>query len=302
MIITEEKITNLNNDPPNFKKKLYPVPNDPNVQKCYHITCACGQRGSGKSFSIVKMLLNAEKSGFKDPLTGGDVAIRHILFSPTIKGNPVFTSLKYLDEDDMINEYTEEKLYEILDDIEYENIQTEQYKKYKIAYEKYIKMTERELERCKDIDFLTLLYEYDFVNWRELKPPKYPNGCIVNIILDDCLANKSAFSAKKGSLLVKTILNSRHIGVNVIIAAQNLKSINKSIRNNVDVWILFKFKSEKIVLDDLYPEVSGMVSPEEFLSLYHYATTNFNDALIIDDKAEKGEKFKLNFDVILKWK
>jgi hypothetical protein len=68
------------------------------------------------------------------------------------------------------------------------------------------------------------------------------------------------------------------------------------------VWILFKFKSEKIILDDLYPEVSGLVSPDEFLSLYHYATTNPNDALIIDDKeSDRTRKFKLNFDIILKW-
>lgn len=302
MNITEDKISNLNNDPPQFKKKLYPIPNDPNIQRPYHITCAVGQRGSGKTFAIVKMLLNQEKSGFRDAVTGDKVAIRHILFSPTIKGNPVFTALKYLDEDDMINEYTEEKLYDILDEIEENNKETERYKKYRIAYERYKKMTDEELEKCKDYDFLAILFEYDFEDWKTLAKPKYPNGCITNIILDDCLANKSAFSAKKGSLLVKTILNSRHHAVNVIVASQNLKSINKAIRNNVDVWILFKFKSEKIVLDDLYPEVSGMVSPEEFLSLYHYATTNPNDALIIDDKAERGDKFKLNFDVILRWK
>jgi len=302
MNIVEHKINNLNNDPPEFKKKLYPVPNDPNVQRPYHITCAVGQRASGKTFSIVKMLANQEMSGFKDPTTGEKVAIRHILFSPTIKGNPVFTSLKYLHEDDMINEYTEEKLYDILAKIEEDNKETEKYKKYKIAYERYKKMTDEQLRKCKDIEFLALLYEKDFEDWRDLPIPKYPSGCVVNIILDDCLANKAAFGAKKGSLLVKTILNSRHHGVNVIIAAQNLKSINKAIRNNVDIWILFKFKSEKIVLDDLYPEVSGMVSPEEFLSLYHYATTNSNDALVIDDKADRGDKFKLNFDVILKWK
>ena len=302
MIITEEHIKNLNNDPPKFKQNLYPIPNDPNIQRPYHITCAVGQRGSGKSYSIVKMLSNQERSGFADPITGEPVDIRHILFSPTIKGNPIFTTLKYLDEDDMINEYTENKLYEILEEIEQDKIQTERYRKYKIAYNRYIKMTDEQLIKSKDIEFLALLYEYDFVDWKELDPPLHPNGCVVNIILDDCLANKEAFSAKKGSLLVKTILNSRHYGVNVIIAAQNLKSINKSIRANTDVWILFRFKSEKIILDDLYPEISGILSPEEFLSLYHYATTNDNDAFVIDGKADKQNMFKLNFDTILKFK
>jgi hypothetical protein len=73
-----------------------------------------GCRGSGKTYSIVRMLLNQEKSGFKDPITGDTVYIHHILFSPTAKSNPVFTALKYLDEEDIINDYTDLKLIDVL--------------------------------------------------------------------------------------------------------------------------------------------------------------------------------------------
>jgi hypothetical protein len=160
-------------------------------------------------------------------------------------------------------------------------------------------MSDIQLKNCKDLEFLSLLYEHNFKNPKDIEPPKYPNGCITNIILDDCLGG-NAFSNKKKSMLVKAILNSRHYCINVIIAAQNLKSITKAIRTNVDIWVLFKFKSTKIILDDLYEEISGILSIEEFLTLYEYATADDNDALVIDGKADKAQRFKLNFDIVLK--
>ena len=45
-----------------------------------------------------------------------------------------------------------------------------------------------------------------------------------------------------------------------------------------------------------------MLSIEEFLHLYNYATLEDNDAFVIDGKADKGDKFKLNFDTILRLK
>ena len=301
-MIVEEKITNLDNKPPQFKKLLYPIPNDPNVQKPYFICCAIGMRGSGKTFAIVRLLKNAEKYGYKDPITGEKVDIRHILFSPTFKGNPIFTALKYLDEEDIINEYTDQKLYDVLEDVKKQREETEKYQNYKKAYDKFSKMTIEQIqksEKDEDYEALALLAEYNFAPPSEIPKPKYPNGCVTNIILDDCLGS-DAFNNKKKSMLVKAILNSRHYGINVIIAAQNLKSITKAIRTNTDIWILFRFKSSKIILDDLYEEISGILTIEQFLELYNYATTEDNNALVIDGKSPKENMFKLNFDKILK--
>ena len=299
MDIVEEKIQNLTNEPPKFKPNLYPIPNDPNVQAPYFICAAIGCRGSGKTYSIVRMLLNQEKSGFKDPITGDTVHIRHILFSPTAKSNPVFTALKYLDEEDRINDYTDQKLIDVLEEIKAHNEQVKEYKKYISAYKIYEKMSDKQIKNSKDYEMFALLSTHNFIHWKELPEKKQ---YVVNIILDDCLASKEAFSNKKGSTLVRAVLNSRHIGINILIASQNLKSITKSIRNNVDVWILFKCKNEKVLMDDLYPEISSIVSPEEFLSLYTYATSaSDHDALVYDGKAKKEQRFKLNFDVILKW-
>ena len=86
----------------------------------------------------------------------------------------------------------------------------------------------------------------------------------------------------------------------MIIASQNLKAVNKSIRINTQVWMLFRTKSMKVLMDDIYPEVSNILTEDEFLEIYERGTQNENDFLCIDEKDKKENRFKRNFDVILK--
>jgi hypothetical protein len=256
-------------------------------------------RGSGKSFSIVRCIKNQEESGgFYDPITKNNVPVRTILFSPTIANNPIFTSLSSLAEEDMINDYSHIKLQEILDEIKFEKEQTKEWKDYNIAYNKWSKMTPEQFYKWNDDEAITLLMSKQFLPPNKLKPPKYPDGVVVNIILDDCLAS-DAFSSKKGNTLLKSVLNGRHFGINMFIAAQNLKSVNKSIRNNTELFMLFKFCSMKIILDDLYELISGMITQEQFIEIYNHATQDDHDCLVIDKKADKGSQFKRNLDVVL---
>jgi hypothetical protein len=300
MDIEEIDIPYLDNTPPKFKANLYPVPNKEHVLRPYSIIASIGCRGSGKTFSIVKLLKNMENSGYYDPITTDKVKLRHILFSPTAASNPVFSALKYLDEDDIINDYTDEKLIELVDEIKAERRALKEYKEYVEAYKKYEKMSDAQLEKCKDYKMLALLQSHNFIDYREMDKP---NQFIYNIILDDCLANREAFSAKKANTLTKTILNSRHVGINLLLCSQNLKSIPKIVRNNVDVWILFKCKNEKVLMDDLYPEISSLYTPNEFLMYYNYATMDDHDALVVDFKEPKKEnRMKLNFDKIIRLK
>jgi len=300
MHINEVKISHLDNKPVKFKGIIYPIPIKENIQAPFYCAIACGLRGSGKTYAIVKMLQNAEKSGFIEPRTGEKCAIRHILFSPTIHGNPIFNTLKYLDEDDIHNDYSEAKLQEVLDELQADREETDERLRYIDAYNKFSKMSKKEFEKWRDVESILMLEQYDFANPRELPPIKYPNGCITNIILDDCLSNKEAFSSKKVSVLNKLVLNGRHYKANAIIASQNLKAINKSIRINTQVWMLFRTKSMKVLMDDIYPEVSNILTEDEFLQIYEKATQNENDFLCIDEKDKKENRFKRNFDVILK--
>lgn len=299
MTITEQKIPKLTNKPPKFKQLIYPIPRNPDIQKPYYVCLACGARGTGKSYVIVRCIKNQEiTGGFYDPVTGNNVPIRTVLFSPTVMGNPIFSALNSLDESDIINDYSHSKLQELLDELKYEKEQTKIYKDYVEAYTKFSKMTPEQFRKWDDEDAIALLYSKDFINPKELDPPKYPDGVVCNIILDDCLSS-DAFSSRKGNVLLKSVLNGRHYGINLFIAAQHLKSVNKSIRAQTELFMLFRFCSQKIILDDLYVEISALVTQEQFLELYSHATQDDHDCLVIDKKAEKGKQFKRNLDVVL---
>lgn len=298
--IQEEQIQGLNNKPPKFKAKKYPVPINPNVPAPYFICCAIGQRGQGKSFSIVKLLKNIIDSGLVCPITGEKCDIRVIIFCPTMEGNPIYTALgDNLDEDDIIPEYTDQKLYDVLEDIKAYNDEYKKYMEYVEAYKKYEKMSDADLAKCTDYEFLGLLYSQNFIDYRKLQKVK-PR--VNYIVLDDCLASKEAFSSKKSSVLTRAVLNSRHLGCNIIVAGQSIRAISKPIRLNTDIWVLYRFKNDKILLSDIYEEISAEVSPDEFLALYHFSTEEDHSALVYDGKAEKGKRFKKNFDKILHWK
>jgi virulence-associated protein VapD len=154
--------------------------------------------------------------------------------------------------------------------------------------------------KWRDTESIMLLEAYDFVHYDEIEKPKHPHGLVCNVILDDVLSNKDAFSNKKGSWLNRAILNGRHYQLNVIVAAQHLKAITRCIRENTQLWALFPNKNLKTVIDDIYPLVSGRLTEEEFLKLYEYATDETHSALVIDEKDPAAPLlFKKNLDTIL---
>ena len=163
-------------------------------------------------------------------------------------------------------------------------------------------MSDEQLYKSKNHDMLITLMTHNFMDYRDMdKPEQY----VYFVILDDCISDKKAFSNKKGSALTKAILNSRHIGINVVIASQNLQgSVPKIIRNNTDIWVLFKCKNQKVLIDDIYPELSSQYTLDEWLAYYNYATSaSDHDALVYDGKEkDKKDRMKLNFDVILRLK
>ena len=83
--------------------------------------------------------------------------------------------------------------------------------------------------------------------------------------------------------------------------SQNPKSIPNIIRNNIDVYVLYRFANVKMVLEKLYEEVSNLLTETQFEELYKHATSEPHDALVIDThpKMERDKRFKKNFNVVL---
>jgi hypothetical protein len=183
-------------------------------------------------------------------------------------------------------------LIEIIDNIKHEKNETLKYQEQMKMYKKFVK--------AKSIDELTPfeIIQLELNNFEPPNEPRYPFGCVVFLILDD-LIGSSAFKSVGKSALTSLVLRNRHVGVNIIIATQSLKSIPKPLRMNTSVFVIFRFASRKIVCEDLWIEVSNLLSIEQFEKLYDFATSEPHNALVLDFTAKKGEQIRKNFNTIL---
>jgi hypothetical protein len=87
---------------------------------------------------------------------------------------------------------------------------------------------------------------------------------------------------KKLSSLTKKLIKNRHSGISFAILAQSVKSFPKNIRLNCNVFFIGKFASKKVVLEDLYEEVSNVLTIEQIEELYDVATQEQYGSPIID--------------------
>lgn len=300
MSVVSEQIENWDNKPVKHKKNVYPIPLDKNSPRMYFVNLSIGSRGSGKTFSIVKLLKQYEKFGIINQQTQEKTAQRVILFSPTHEANPIFNSLKHLDEKDIITNYSDDKLVEVIDDIKHENNETKEYQRKLALYNKFMKHCKKKPEKLALIFTPEELMELELMDYETPMKPLYPNNCTIFMVFDD-LIGSSAFKSTGKSALTNLVLKNRHLGVNILIATQSLKSIPKSIRLNTSLFVLYRFANKSIILDDVYPEVSGKLTPEQFEQLYDYATQDDHDALIIDMTGSPKElMFRKNFSESLK--
>jgi len=264
---------------------------------CYFTSIFIGSKGSGKTYSVVKLLKNYEKYPIYDA-DGNKLTMRVIVFCPTINSsaNPIYESLKYLDENDIILDYSDDKLLDKLQEIEQEKEDIQTYKEYLTAWKKYMKIDE-DMSLLSHEELL-ILSKYDFRDPKDIPHPPYKYPRINFLIFDDLVGDAHAFK-KSHSALNNLCIKHRHLQCNLIFTTQYIKAIPPVIRRNLDIFIIFKFANVKSVTEQIYPEISGIIKEEEFELLFDYATENKHNALIID-QTSKQNIFKLNWDVALK--
>ena len=296
-MIQEIKLNGLNNEPVKTNKKTPPMSINKDLPPCYFTSIFIGSKGSGKTYSVVKLLKNYEKYPIYDA-DGNKLTMRVIVFCPTINSsaNPIYESLKHLDENDIILDYSDDKLLDKLHEIEEEKKFIEEYKEYVTVWKKYMKIDE-------DMSLLThdellILSKFDFTDPENMKKPEYKHPRINFLIFDDLVGDAHAFK-KSHSALNNLCIKHRHLQCNLIFTTQYIKAIPPVIRRNLDIFIIFKFANVKSVTEQIYPEILGIIKEEEFELLFDYATENKHNALIID-QTSKQNIFKLNWDVALK--
>jgi hypothetical protein len=284
-------------DPQNSKLN-YPQCRCGNCPQFYFNLLSVASRGSGKTYNICKLISHYEQNNLIDN-DGVIHPLRTIVISPTLEANPIFKQLKSLDENDIHDKFSDELLQSIVDDIKKNKEETDAYHAYLLAYKKVMDVKERNLMAFfdKHPDLYEILNRYDFQDPDEIPQPKYLASPVNIIVLDDLMAT-GAFTNKKLSSLTNNLIKNRHNGISFAILAQSVRSIPKNIRLNCNVFFIGKFASKKVVLEDLYEEVSNVLTLEQFEELYDKATEDQYGSLIIDC-SHKEKRFLKGLDTQL---
>jgi len=286
-----------------FKDKLnnskldYPRSNNKNLFNLFFNGLFVGSRGSGKSYSVVKIIREFEKSKM---ISGqGEHEIRTILISPTYDANkPLFDNLKSLNENDIYETYSEAILEKIIDDIKRTIDEVDYYNKYIYYYNLVDKTPKNEIQQLlktnPEISFMLRRFNYE-TPAKVKKYFRYTTKPITFLVLDD-LMGSSAFNRKSENLLTYWLIKNRHIFCSMFILTQSMKSINKSVRNNCNLFYLAKFSNKKTILNDLYEEVSSVLTEKEFENLYDRAINSSEHGSLIIDLTGNKKRFYNNLE------
>ena len=298
-MITELKLNSLDNKPIEVKKSPVPQSINKSLPPLFMNAMFIGAKNTGKTYSLCKLLQNYEKYPIYDH-QNNKLETRVIIFCPTFHStaNPILKTLKNLDEEDIVLNYSDDKLLDKIDEIEFEYNHINEYSKYIKAYKKFNKY--EDTSRLNE-DELLLLHKNDFMSPDDLpNKPKYKHPRVNFMIFDD-LVGTNAFKIKANSALNNFVIKHRHLRCNLFFTTQYPRAIPPVIRNNVDVWVLFKSASKERVLDQIYPEISNLITEDNFTEMYEHATQDGHDSLVIinHNLMDKRFRFRKNWDIVL---
>ena len=191
-MIEEIKLNGLDNKPIKTTKKPPPRSINENLPPCYFTSIFIGSKGSGKTYSLIKLLKNYEKYPIYDN-EGHKLDMRVIVFCPTIlsTANPIYETLKNLDDDDIVIDYSDNKLLDKLDEIEKEKEEIESFKKYVEVWKKFIKIDEN--VNLLLPDELLILSKYDFKEPESIPHPPFKFPRVNFLVFDDLVGDPHAF-------------------------------------------------------------------------------------------------------------
>jgi len=292
-MIIEKVVDNIDDKTINIKKKNVPQSTNPSLPLLFNTSLYIGSKGTGKSYKLVELLKNYEKAKIKDE-DGVEYEMRTILICPTATSgaNEVYKILNSLDNDkDVHLDYTDELILKILDDIKIKHDEYDKILIYKKVYDKFNKI--KDITKLSDEE-LQLLEENDFMKPYFIRPK------ITWIIFDD-LIGLGAFNKKAKSVISNLTIKHRHLKTNLIFTTQSYRQLPPVIRNNIDIYCIFKSNSYNEILNKVFDDVSGVVTLNDFIELYEHATDERNDCLTIINNSmdKKGIRFYKNYNIEL---
>ncbi|NBN87863.1 MAG: hypothetical protein EBV32_02075 [Proteobacteria bacterium] len=281
----------------NNSKLDYPKSDNKNLFELFFNYMGVASRGGGKTYNTIKIIKEYEKN--KMISAQGEHKIRTILISPTYDANKsLWSNLKSLNENDIYESYSEAKLRDIIDDINDVINEVDIYNKYVYYYDLIDKTPKNEIEKVlksnPEISFI--LKKFNYENPVKVKRYfRYTTKPITFLILDDIMGS-SALNRKSENLLKYWLIKNRHIFTSFFILVQSVKSIPKDMRLNCNLFYLGKFSNKKAILNDLYEEVSSVMTEKEFEALYDKAVNDNNHGALIIDLTGSKKRFYNNLE------
>ena len=279
-MIVEKTITSLPTPYFPIKKRNEPSSKNPELPPLFFSCLIVGSKNSGKTYALTSLLKLFEDNPIYD-IHGNELEQRIILFSPTARNetNIIFKNLKHLSQDDIHLDYDDDILNDILTELKANVDAVNEYEDYLKLLHKY----EKTNQILTDEEYWTL-YNNNF----EMIQPKH--HIITHFIFDDLIGDKNTFKNTRDGGLIKFLLKHRHLYTNIFITTQYVNAIQPIIKNNIDIFCLFKYANLKDIINKFYPLVSGIMLEEQFKELYQHATDEkYNFLCIISHNALKGK-------------
>ena len=290
----EQKVKNLEMLVPEGNAFRHQTPE--HLPKLHQNTIFCGKRGSGKGVAMYNMIKRFRDCGKMDRL---------FVISPTFNSNKKLLEEFNIDSGDIYDDLDNDKcVLDIVSKIEAEARELETYRALMKQYQRFKRLMDRG-DHISD-DLLEAFYDGN-----GFPPPQHKWGGkepVMGLIVDDAQGS-NLFKSRK---FQNFIIRHRHVGAfesggalgcSVFICIQSYMAQNgcpRSVRNNITSMCLFKTKDEK-ELDQVSREMSGEVSPEQFVNVYNQAIRDPHDFLFVDlhKKPTQPSMFRRNFDTYL---
>jgi len=274
-----KKVKTYDTDVKNGVANEYPTPLHSFKQCALHLIQ--GVRNTGKSYLVSKILAQAKKDKTFDTI---------YIITPSFNSNKAYFG-KYIDEENVF-EPTKNSIMEVIERVEQDRDEWEQFLEEKKKYLEYKKSIQNENisdDELLDYYFSQFLDGY-VPKWKYEKeePPKSL------LIMDDILGSPAIMQS---SGLVRIASLNRHVaelkevhsnrsacGLSVIIMTQTYRmnqGIGRCLRENVSLLTIFKNKQQK-QLEAIKEELANVVDLEKFDKAYDYATREKYGNLTID--------------------
>ena len=304
--VTLKKVKALTNELVKADKvhqESYPQPKNKDLPRNFFLAGFAGSRGSGKTALAIRLLKDYEESGMFDE-KGNRVPQIIKLISPTSESNPAFKQLKHLADEDVHQSYSDKLLLNLVEEVKKDRLLTRKYKQacyLEKVFNKHIRRGVDPMLAMEKKDLHLLSAETNGFRDHPKVPP-HPYGVVVHLILDDCVSSP-AFRLARDNVFSGFCLNSRHYWSNILLLSQRAKQIPPIIRSNITLLAIWRTMSSRLLLEEVWPLVSGILTEQDFITYYEAATQASKwDCLVIDTMAEEGKQIKRNLDQIMSLK